>query len=314
MSIRRTLTTGIGSLPFTSVDVALEHIFRNYDVPFFPQLPQLSQTEKSGIVPMLREALTGPMLEAIKSRDLNLLNKALDEATENPHVAEAHVRSQAALPGFLTQVARHRFLKLQVIGPASFGTLVASELGSTGPDRLETRAWMWIEALTRAWIHVVRSRAQGTILFLWDDVLLAAQSRPDILNRFDGFCDELVAFDTTLGVHTCAPGDLIGMVRSFPGSFLSIDMNVVDFASDTARHACDVHLSDGGWFMFGVYNTQSAPLDKVKGRQFAALARTLVENAPPGPPLLFSGGCGTGLMSEAFEIELAQALAGLRTP
>ena len=32
--------TGVGSLPFTSVSQAIEHVFAHYEIPFLPQLPQ----------------------------------------------------------------------------------------------------------------------------------------------------------------------------------------------------------------------------------------------------------------------------------
>ncbi|MBI3019238.1 MAG: hypothetical protein HYY61_05035 [Deltaproteobacteria bacterium] len=33
-------TTGVGSLPFTSVSQAIEHVFAHYEIPFLPQLPK----------------------------------------------------------------------------------------------------------------------------------------------------------------------------------------------------------------------------------------------------------------------------------
>ena len=56
-------TTGVGSLPFTDVEAAVDHVLAAYDVPFCPQLPRLEGdmiTEWLGADPRPLRVVPGP--------------------------------------------------------------------------------------------------------------------------------------------------------------------------------------------------------------------------------------------------------------
>ena len=101
----------------------------------------------------------------------------------------------------------------------------------------------------------------------------------------------------TLGLHCCAPADGGAIMAAFPGALLALDMQVVTL--DEAAVAR--HFAAGGTLVFGVFDTAAAELDRDRARNHARFVAASEKTAPAGIPVVMSGGCGTGLKSEAFD-------------
>lgn len=297
------LTTGIGSLPFRTVDSALQHVFTHYDIPFLPQLPRL-QGGRDPLVPMLREALTPRMRDAIERREPDALAAALDEGAEDPRIPMDLVRFHPAVAGFLRHLPGSGAAKLQMIGPVAFATLVAAELGATAPDLFEPRAWLWTQALARAWVEVVRGVFAGPLTLLWDDGLLAATSRRPGIETFHDLRIELLDRAVTLGLHTCAPCELDRLRGVFEHTLLAVDLSVTDLESAHYRRSATAHVAAGGAFFFGIVDTQADHVDVKRARSLAHVASEISGDRTT----VLTGGCGTGLRTEEFERDMAAAL------
>jgi hypothetical protein len=100
------------------------------------------------------------------------------------------------------------------------------------------------------------------------------------------------------------PGPLKPLVDALPGAVLAVDANVADLETDAGHAARVAHGAAGGRLILGVFDTRPGRFDRAAG---IALARRLIGD----DVLAFSGGCGTGLLPPATELELAESLAAV---
>lgn len=287
-----TLTTGMGSLPFVDVDAALAHVFTSYDIPFFPQLPRLSTD--ATVAPMLAEILTPGMLAAIQTRDGQTLVTELKRGATNPTTPLQLIRTLPAYAGFISRAQGHKRLKAQIVGPHTAHAILEEKIGTVPALRDALRDW--IACLSIVWGETLRMAERESIL-LWDEGSFIAQWAKNDQYVFRALQTKLAKTNTRLGIHTCTPGRLDDIAKALPATLYAFDLSVVD-----------VPTADGVEAIYGVVDTRSPKLDLAASRKALQLAHA---RAPKSAPLILSGGCGTGLHTETYEMDLAAMLREL---
>lgn len=293
--MRRVTSTGIGSLPFSEPERALEHVFARYGLPFYPQLPQVPGT---GSLPQLvREVLSAEAAEALRPGRGRAFLKHLWNDSPDDVVG--------ALPGFAAFVRRAqlegRGAKGQLAGPRTLAALAGSIFGDevSAADLLfGAREWLG---------RLVPSYARELSLVVLDDAVLAAAGTSEDGMWISDLADGLRSRGVRLGLHSCAPLDAARALARFSGLILAFDLSVIDLFAERAAIAS--HYAAGGGLMLGIFDTRAKELDVPRGME---LARRAYELTPPSAEIFISGGCGTGLHAPSFEYELALALGGAR--
>lgn len=291
--VREISTTGIGSLPFQDVDVALDHVFKSYDIPFMPQLPKLWSDGQ--LAPMVGEIMTPAMLAAVQTNDGSGLVRALLAGVQDPGTPLAQIRSLPAYAGFVARAGGHERLKAQLVGPMTAAAAIEARLGVV--PGLQAALRNWLACLSIAWCELLKGRSQTYLI--WDEGAFVTKWSRDDHYVFRALRGRIAKNATILGIHSCTPGALMDLRGAAPDTLLAIDLNVVDVAQAKRPDANLIH---------GVLDTRSSNSTFPEGRKNLALARAL---AGDDGPLIISGGCGTGLHSEDYEIALAAALREL---
>jgi hypothetical protein len=126
-------TTGVGSLPFRDPDVAVQHLWRAYDIPFCPQLP----------------ALEGDMLA-------EWLGGVPGRCGWTPERERARPAAWGAfIDGIRRRPPRHGLVKLQATGPITLarGLGVARDDPELFPLACDLAAW--VACVVRGWVAEV---------------------------------------------------------------------------------------------------------------------------------------------------------------
>ena len=311
------LTTGIGSLPFARRHIAEDHVLRHYSLPFYPQLPRT--TERAGgaadIPSMVLEALTAPMVKAVTRADAEAFLNELAAATAGTAAAMTQVAMLPGLGALLSRLKGRRTnapwtVKLQVIGPTMLSVWLLSQLATLRSSELQTLTRAWCAKLTGALVTLATSQGAAPLVII-DDPLLAQAATPIEGAWFHALATATAAQGGKLGLHDCAPASVAALVREFAGAILAIDLNVVSTAglweNGNERHLT-AHAEAGGGFIFGVVDTRRDDINMGDINAALATARRIYGFGFQHLPFLLSGGCGTGLHTESYEVALAKAL------
>jgi len=326
-------TTGIGSLPHTQLEMALQQAL-SLDIPYLPELPRRAATES--LAAQVLEMLPGLQVrpDGLLTLDFEAwhagafaLNAKLDEAKDpgnfEPFLPSAS--SSSAWSPFVFEIASRQvaFAKVQCAGPA---TVLASLAGGAKlPTRLEDQVLHLVvhRALAMAW--AVRVAGAVPIVFLDEPVLgMVRKASPAEQNR------ELELLRHTVfglrnegaitGIHCCGEADWAPLLR------LGLDLLSFDATTSlekllVSRPDVERFLETGGWFGLGVVPTDAKTPEEFQARLEATL-KQIEQVAPPLRSRILSqsvltpacglGGRTVGEVERVFEA-LGQAQARLRT-
>lgn len=329
-------TTGIGSLPHTQLEMAMQQALST-DVPYLPELPK--RTPNEALAAQVLDALPGLKLlpGGLLTVDFDgwkagafALDARLDEAKDpgnfEPFLPSA--ASASAWSPFLFEVSTRgcAFAKVQCAGPA---TVLASLAGGAQlPERLERQVLHLVvhRALAMAW--AIRVTGAVPIVFLDEPVLgavrqasKAAQEREleHLRHTVLGLRNE----GAVTGIHCCGEADWAPLLK--------LGLDVLSFDATTSldkllvsRPDVERFLETGGWFGLGLVPTDARTPQEFDERLEATLKK--VESLPS--PLrsrilsqsLLTPACGLGArtvgdVERVFEALLtAQARLRALTP
>lgn len=285
-------TTGIGSLPHTQLEMALQQAFST-DVAYLPELPRRTATE--AFAAQVLETLPGLVLrpDGRLTVDFEAWQKgsyALEaklDAARDPGNFEPFLPSPASASAwspFLFEVESRNlaFAKVQCAGPAT--VLASLGGGATLPPRLEKQVLHLVvyRALAMAW--AVRSAGAVPIVFLDEPVLgmvrrssQAEQTRELELLRHTvhGLRNE----GAITGIHCCGEADWAPLLR-LGLDVLSFDATVSLEKLLVSRPDVERFLETGGWFGLGLVPTDARDADE-RTRRLEAAVKTLEGVAAP---------------------------------
>ncbi|MDA0172169.1 hypothetical protein OJ998_23910 [Solirubrobacter taibaiensis] len=197
MNLPSWATTGVGSLPFTDVEAAVDHVLTAYDIPFCPQLPRLEGdmiTEWLGADP--GRCGWSPARDRERPRAWGTLLRRLDDAPS-------------------------RVVKLQVTGPVT----LAYALGERLPLAHELATWLAANA--GAQVRALAERGHDALLLVDEPAL-------HLFGPVDSVWDPLRASAPAWGLHLCGPVPWETVLQAQP-DVLSFDLALAPVQADALR-------------------------------------------------------------------------------
>lgn len=273
-------TTGVGSLPFTDVEAAVDHVLTAYDIPFCPQLPRLE----------------GDMITEWLGADPGRCGWSPARDRERPRAWDTLLAKLDRAP------PAHGVVKLQVTGPVTLACALQRAEGIKARSEALAVAHelaVWLAANAGAQVRTLAARGFDALLIV-DEPALHVFGTADV----DPVWDPLRACAPAWGLHLCGPVPWATVVAAAPG-VLSFDVSLAPLDGEAAA-ALRTLLRAGTRIMWGVVQPHR-PEHGPHG-----LAR--VEPAPAatgasGGQSLLSAACGSGRMSVRREREIATALS-----
>ena len=304
--------TGVGSLPFTSVSQAIEHVFAHYEIPFLPQLPQSH----------LHEQMLYQFLEDFRgfTKVGNRLFIDLD------HFKPQNLPSQvfsfsflSALEPFCQKSKKAPLIKLQVTSPYT----MASHLFCSDQKLVldHPPVYEYLKEFILYKTKVLLQKFPQPKLLFFDEPMLSRANVDQVLPMLEGFIRSLTAFGMTgtlgmtgqclFGLHSC------NLWSSF--LFQKIFLSSFDIISFDMKEGLDALLEEPealfsflkkGWLMWGVVPTsfsgELAPDFFIHSLQNKHLKKEQILTIVA--KLLMSPACGTSQVSVEQEQKCAKNL------
>jgi len=305
-------TTGIGSLPHTQLELALQQALL-LDIPAAPQLPRRDAAEY--MVPQALEGLHGLRADAEGNAELDIgdwrrgaatLDARLDRALEKDDGVQRFFPSAGAwqaLRPFLWEVEQRRlaFAKVQLAGPFTLRWVLRTTRGEPLASLAEGKAierQIFRLVLARSLALVRRLRETGTkaIVFL-DEPGLYAYDRRDprhlvALQELRVLVLALKREGALVGVHCCGNTDW-GALLGLGFDIVSLDARL-SLTPILATGAFEQFHEEGGTLALGIVPTDFSATDDVG--ELCDLASTLLP-AEPLKRAMLTPACGLALRS-----------------
>jgi hypothetical protein len=261
-------TTGIGSTPHTIPGAACELIEAAFDIPFWPQLPQISFRESMVAqyaegMPFLRidDKLEKIWVERDDSDDLD---RFYETHAEGASVAISSTHA-AGLASFLKTFANKRFkvLKGHITGPLTF-TLGLKDASGTSiyfDEELREIGSMLLQAKIRWQVDLLNQLADEVIIFIDEPIFSAIGS-----SSYLGVCDDEVlrllgdsvsAIENAggiSGIHCCGKADWQMIIKS---GVRILNFDAFEYFDTLAMYSKDIRafLEKGGYLAWGIVPT-----------------------------------------------------------
>ncbi|MFH1458568.1 MAG: hypothetical protein ABIG31_05335 [Candidatus Omnitrophota bacterium] len=329
------LATGIGSLPYTDINAALDLVFKYFpEIPFWPQLPKLNARE--GMVAQFSENL--PFM----SMDENGLRFSTLETPDKDKVLESYYEHIIAHDIDYFQISEnfalglHKFyqrleeedlknvifIKGHTIGPFTFCASLADDKGGVLlHDTILMQAVLKGLSMKAAWqINSLRKFGKKIILFIDEPYLGCFGSaytpinREEVVKKLTEFTEPLKSDDVLLGVHCCGNTDWSMLMEVRHLDIISFD--AFDFLDRMVLYADYLKAFFGrqGILCWGIVPTQlfsgletaEVLIRKLKGGVNSLVQKGLEENVL-FENMLISPSCGLG----TFTPEKAQKILTL---
>jgi hypothetical protein len=322
-------TTGIGSLPHTNLELALQQALQ-LDIPYLPQLPVRDPAEF--MVPQALAGFPGLCFDAdgtttidaqVWEREAVPLERRLEVALEggDPLSFAPPSEGWAAWQPFLWEVEARRlpYAKAQIAGPLTVRWAVKLTDGRRLCEipSLERAAYRLILARSIAMVRAIRDRGATPIFFFDEAGLYALGSRdPRDLLALQELRIALLALEregALTGLHSCG-NTAWGQVLGLRMSYLSFDVRLSLEAILRSRAELSGFLSAGGRLALGIVPTDGGAAYDLE--EIIAMTRTGLAGLPLDGTLL-SPACGLALRSipacEAVFEDLQRAQQALRS-
>jgi hypothetical protein len=329
--ITRFLATGIGSMPFTdpeqAVDVSLSNVA---EAPFWPQLPQLAFTEQ--MIHQYCEGIPCIVMDRIKERicfvtDGDCSDKLAEfykkyNAAMNPETGDGDCAFMAITPEFSRGIyAMERrlrsldrklpFVKVQTTGPFTFGFSIEDE-NKRAIYHNEIFRDVLIKALAmkcRWQIQKFRTFAERIICFVDEPILMAFDSpayaslkRKDVVSHLAEVIAAIHADHAIAGIHCCGNADWSILVDA---GVDIINFDAYGYGETIARYpdAIRKHLQRGGMLAYGIIptsiavrNESSKSLENRLDALMDQLASKGIDRQLLVEQAIITPACGTGLL------------------
>ncbi len=231
-------TTGIGSLPHTQAELALQMALQQ-DVPYLPQLPRENPAEL--MIPSALEGVAGLVFDADGTCTVDLpawqakrdrITFALEEALASGHLEawEPTVQACRSWRPFLFEVGARKlpFAKVQLAGPATVRWVAKTSTGAPAADvpELDQQIFRVVMAKALALAKALRRVGSTPIVFLDEPGLYAFDARSMkhklVLQELKVLIVALKREGALVGLHCCSNTDW-GAVLELGLDILSID-------------------------------------------------------------------------------------------
>jgi hypothetical protein len=325
------MATGIGSMPFTNAEQALDVLLSKVgDAPFWPQLPQLAFNEKMEM--QYSEGIPSIVIDRERERVyFDTAGDYYDKLAEfyeaymaamDPENGDGNCASMAITPEFSKGIyamekrlslldRKLPFVKVQTTGPCSFALTIVDENKRAIYYNEEFRDVV-IKALAmkcRWQIQKFQPFAQQVICFIDEPILSAFGSstyvsvkREDVVSHLTEMVMAIHADQAIAGVHCCGNTEWSILVDA---GVDIINFDAYGYGETIAMYpdAIRKHLQRGGMLAFGIIPTSKAireentkSLEDRLDRLIDQLASNGIDRQLILEQTLLTPSCGTGLL------------------
>jgi methionine synthase II (cobalamin-independent) len=328
-------TTGIGSLPHTDVEAAVELVLGSFDIPFWPQLPRLGFREL--MIPQYSEGMPGLRVDEARGdvsvvRDEEEIRRFYEASGEGFRVSISEDYARG-LHAFLKRIEGRSFdlLKGHITGPLTYTLGLQDGDGKPAyfDEELREIALMLLAAKARWQIDVLGKSAEEVIIFI-DEPILSALGSTSYVGVSD---DEALRLLTQTagaireaggipGIHCCGRADW-PLVLDSGVDILNFD--AYEFAQTLGIYPAEVtsFLERGGIIAWGIVPTTD-DIGQETGESIAERFGEAIDGLSERIPkdlllrnIMLTPSCGTGSRTveetlKIFEIlgELKESVAG----
>ena len=324
-------TTGIGSFPHVNAEDACELVLKTFDIPFWPQLPNISFRES--MIAQYSEGMPYIKVDERKESvwllrdESDELERFYESCTDNSRIAisEDYARGMHT---FLKLIKGRRFplVKGQVTGPVTFTLGLKDNDGRLVffDEELREIAAMLLKAKMRWQIDVLKQHADDVIMFI-DEPILSALGSSSYLGVDAGeafrLIKDMASAITEAGgisaVHCCGRADW-PMVMDCGVKIVNFDaFGFFDTLVIYHEHLLNF-LRSGGYLAWGIVPTTDI-IETVDDRQLIKLMRAHIEDLckyiPAGlvrANIIITPSCGTGSRSIEETTKICQLVIRLK--
>jgi hypothetical protein len=340
------LATGIGSMPFTDVEQAVDvSLAKVANAPFWPQLPQMSFTEL-----MVHQFCEGfPCIEidrekeriyfntaGDRSRDLAGFNEKYDAAM-NPERGDGNLAFMAITPEFskgiyameqrlLSLKRKLPFVKVQVTGPFTFTFSLVDENKRAiyFNEKFRDVATKALAMKCRWQIQKFQPFAERVLCFIDEPILSALGSstfgilkREEVVSRLTDLIAAIHADRAIAGVHCCGGADWSSLVDA-GADIINFDAYSYGDSVTLYPDAIQRHLRHGGMLAYGIIPTSKAVRDENPKSMEDRLEKLIDQLACKGidrklliEQSILTPACGTGLLEAEDALRVFDLLGRL---
>jgi methionine synthase II (cobalamin-independent) len=274
------LATGIGSLPLTDAQSAVDLILRYVSrVPFWPQLPKGNARE--GMLAQFSENLPGLKLNGgdlqfitgDREKELELFyEKFIDQDLEYFKISPDFARGLYAFYQRLNgaDLSKVEFIKCQVTGPFTFCSGIKDAQGKIIlHDEVLMQAMVKGLAMKALWqLEYFKKFGKKMIMFFDEPYLTGVGSaytpvnRNDVMDVYSELADTLKNQGSLIGVHCCGNTDWSMLTDT--GGIDIINFDAFNFQERFVLYADNLNrfLKKGGIICWGIVPTQEFSTDQ----------------------------------------------------
>ncbi len=320
-------TTGIGSLPHLDPDEACRLVLETFDIPFWPQLPQLSFLE--WMIPQYSEGMPFINIDTISENifvsrnDSDELERFYETCTDECRIAISDDYARG-LHAFLKMIRGRRFkaLKGQITGPLTFtlGLKDREDRLVFFDEELRQISLMLLQAKARWQIDQLKPHCEKVIIFMDEPILSAiggstylGVSREETLRLLSETASAIAAADGIPGVHCCGSSDW-SLVMESGAKILNFD--AYNYFENLAIYHDDLRafLEGGGYLAWGIVPTTGEMWKETPeslAAKFDSELKSMSRFVPKDVLLsqtMLTPSCGTGSRSLEETIKIFQSL------
>jgi hypothetical protein len=332
------MTTGIGSLPHTQLEMAMQQALAQ-DIPYLPQLPRKDPAEY--MIPQALEGLPGVdvdeegnvlLEQKAWEKQANDFDLKLERALEKGHVAdfEPSAVSNCAWKPFLWEVEHRKlpYAKTQLAGPITARWALKLDDGrpASAIPKLDQQIFRLGLARSLAMVRAIRETGARPLIFLDEPSLyvLDRKHNPQHAVIFEELRILILALQkegAMVGLHCCGNTDWTPILH-LGLNVLSTDARLSLGALLASAEAFWGYIEGGGHLALGIVPTNLGSSYDLEGLVQAALMLLKAHAANPSQVArvlsqsLLTPACGLALRSvpdceQVFE-DLARAQQFLR--
>ena len=328
------LATGIGSLPYTNADEALDLIFKYVPyIPFWPQLPKRDIREGmvaqfSEKLPCLRITQEGLAFDALqRDKELEVFYERV--ITNDINYFSISEGFAEGLHKFYQRLERANlkeadFIKLQVTGPFTFAASINDDKGiALLHDKELTQVILNGLIMKANWqINLFKKFSKKMIIFIDEPYLACFGSAYTPINRDDIFkvltelTEGIKSQDILIGIHCC--GNTDWSIFTDVGAIDIISFDAFSFQERFVLYAKDLKdfLQRGGIICWGIVPTQeflgtetAQSLTEKLSSGIDALAKKGLDRELLLNSLFISPSCGLGTLDTQKSEKIFELLA-----
>jgi hypothetical protein len=323
-------TTGIGSLPHKNATEATELTLRSLDVPFWPQLPNVSYLES--MVPQYSEGMPSLKLDTEKGRlwverNEEEIARFYESCGEDVRIAISQEYAKGFY-AFMEQIKSRQFdaLKGHITGPMTYTLGLNDESGRPiyYDEEFREISLMLLMAKARWQVDMLKPFAGNVIIFIDEPILSAlggtsymGVDRNETVRLLRETAKAIQDVGALAGIHCCGRADW-PMVLESGIDILNFDFFEFGETLGIYPEETTEFLKRGGYLAWGVVPTTEA-IAKEDEKSIVTLTLRLLDKLSENIPadllresMLITPSCGTGSRTIPETIKIFQILMRLK--